>query len=224
MRILVIDDEKIIAQNIKKALGRLGYVADVELNGEDGLFKAETEDYDLVIVDWMLPDMEGPEISQRIKKVKPETLVLMLTAKSQLEDKIEGFEKGADDYLTKPFAIEELLMRIKAIIRRKNGTVLAPEIIIDNLSLNTNTCQVVRAGQEISLSPKEYALLEYLVMNKCKVLDRLTILEHVWGDDSLEFSNTVDVHIRYLRRKLDSGRHKKLLKTVINKGYMICDN
>jgi two-component system copper resistance phosphate regulon response regulator CusR len=223
MRILIVEDEERISKNLKKFLESSNFTADISPNGEDGLIRAETEDYDLVILDWMLPNMDGTAVCEKLKKSKPQTPILMLTAKSQLDDKIEGFKKGADDYLTKPFAMEEILMRVKALLRRKQGTIISPVITLGKLSVNINICQVTKAGKVISLSPKEYALLEYLAMNKCKAIDRLTILEHVWGETANEFSNTVDVHIRYLRRKIDLQTGRKLIRTIPGRGYMICD-
>ncbi|MBI5123056.1 response regulator transcription factor, partial [Candidatus Roizmanbacteria bacterium] len=153
---------------------------------------------------------------------KNTTPVIMLTAKSQLENKIEGLNVGADDYLTKPFEGKELLARIKALIRRQSGKTQSPLIKINRLEINTNTTAVKLNGNIISLAPKEYALLEYLAVNNGKVIDRMTLLHHVWGEDIDEFSNTVDVHIRYLRQKIDDDQVKKLIRTVKNKGYMLC--
>ena len=224
MRILVIEDEKRIAQNIKYIFYPLNYVVDLAFTGEDGLFKAESEDCDLIILDWMLSDISGIEICKILRKKNITTPILMLTAKSQLDDKVEGLEVGADDYLTKPFAIAELIARAKALIRRKSGGTQSPVITVADLTINTNTCIVKRKNKLIELAPKEYALLEFLAVNKGKVINRTELLNHVWGEEIDPMSNTIDVHIRYLRVKIDDPFKIKLLKTVKNKGYMLCIN
>lgn len=224
MRALIIEDDKKIADNIKKMVGSINIVADTANRGEDGLYQAETEDYDVIVLDWMLPDTNGINLCKTLRKKGNKTPVLFLTAKSQLEDKIEGLEIGADDYLTKPFAMEELLARIKALIRRKSDSLVSPIITIKNLTINTNTCEVHIKENSINLSPKEYAVLEYLAFNKNRVVGRMEILNHVWGDNIDLFSNTVDVHIRFLRKKIEAPFGLKLIKTIINKGYMLCDN
>ena len=223
MHILVIEDDERIASNIKKLLESTGFQATVAPNGEEGLYQSEEETYDVIILDLMLPDQDGIEICKKIRQKKNTTPIIMLTAKSQLENKIEGLNVGADDYLTKPFESKELLARIKALIRRKSGKTQSPLIKISRLEINTNTTAVKLNGNIIPLAPKEYALLEYLAINKGKVIDRMTLLHHVWGEDIDEFSNTIDVHIRYLRQKIDDNQEKKLIQTVKNKGYMLCD-
>lgn len=222
MHILVIEDDTKIAANIAKMLRDKEYIVTLAHTGEDGLFALETENYDAVVLDWMLPDKNGIQVLTRLRSKNNNVPVIMLTAKSQLEDKVEGFSKGADDYLTKPFALKELLVRIKAVIRRSSNHTQTPLIKIAGLTINTDICEVKRSGKNINLAPKEYALLEYLALNEGKAMDRTSLLHHVWGEDIDPFTNTIDVHIRYLRKKIDDQYKKKLIKTVPGKGYMIC--
>lgn len=223
MRILVVEDDMQIAQNLKKILETQLYVVDLEKTGEGALFQAETQEYDLIILDWMLPDVDGIQVCRDMRKKSIQTPILMLTAKVQVENIVSGLESGADDYLTKPFSMDVLLARIKVLIRRVNTKPLAPIIKMGNISLDTNKRTVMRGKGYIELAPKEYVLLEYLIMHKCKAIDRMEIMEHVWGETIDEFSNTVDVHIRYLRKKIDEPYGTNLIKTIKNKGYMICE-
>lgn len=224
MHVLIIEDDNVIARNIQKMLQRVSITSTVSLSGKEGMYQLEIETYDVIILDWMLPDRPGIEICRAIRKRNDKTPIIMLTAKSQLEDKIEGLNTGADDYLTKPFAMEELIARVKALIRRKSGETLSPILTVSDLSINTDTHEVKRAKKIISLSPREYTLLEYLVVHKGKAVGRDTLLHHVWGEDIDPFSNTVDVHIRYLRRKIDDKFKKKLIRTVKNAGYAIWED
>lgn len=223
MRILVVEDDLQIATNLKKILSAHLYVVDSEKTGEGALFQAETQNYDLIILDWMLPDLDGIEVCKMLRKKSVITPILMLTAKVQVENIVDGLEGGADDYLTKPFSMDVLLARIKVLIRRVNSNPLTPIIKIGGLSLDTNKRVVMKGNKQIELAPKEYVLLEYLVMHKCKAIDRMELMEHVWGETIDEFSNTVDVHIRYLRKKIDEPYGTNLIKTVKNKGYMLCE-
>lgn len=223
MRILVVEDDTQIAQNLKKILETQLYVVDLEKTGEGALFQAETQEYDLIILDWMLPDLDGIHVCKDIRKKSIQTPILMLTAKVQVDNIVSGLESGADDYLTKPFSMDVLLARIKVLIRRVNTKPLAPIIKMGSISLDTNKRTVMRGKEYIELAPKEYVLLEYLIMHKCKAIDRMEIMEHVWGETIDEFSNTVDVHIRYLRKKIDEPYGTNLIKTIKNKGYMICE-
>lgn len=224
MHVLIIEDDNIIARNIQRMLQKAGITSTISLNGKDGMYHLEIETYDVVILDWMLPDKQGIDVCKAIRKKDNKTPIIMLTAKSQLEDKVEGLNTGADDYLTKPFAMEELIARVKALIRRKSGETLSPVLIVSDLSVNTDTHEVKRARKIIPLAPREYTLLEYLVIHKGKTVGRDTLLHHVWGEDIDPFSNTVDVHIRYLRKKIDDKFKKKLIKTVKNTGYAIWDD
>lgn len=222
MRVLVVEDEHKIANSIKKGLELESYAADVAFDGTEGFNLASAEDYDLIILDRMLPGMDGIEISKQLRKEKNHIPILILTAKSQIADKVEGLNAGADDYLTKPFAFEELLARVRALIRRpKNntGTVLN----LRDLSLNTLDYQVKRGKIEIRLSAKEFALLEYLMRHPNQVLTKDQIINHVWNYDADVLPNTVEVYIGYLRNKIDKpfpkGSH--LIQTIRGFGYRI---
>jgi DNA-binding response OmpR family regulator len=221
MRILIIEDDKRIRINLEKMLKNANFAVDTSENGRDGLDKARDEEYDAIVLDWRLPDLEGILVCQKLREEKITTPIIMLTAKSELEDKLKGLNTGADDYLTKPFEAKELLARIHAIIRRKGTINTQPIITIADLKIDTNCCQVWRNGKEITLSPKEYSLLEYLAKYKGKVIDRVELLSHVWDENADLFSNTVDVHIWYLREKIDKDSKLKLIKTVKGKGYAI---
>jgi len=224
MHILIIEDDEIIAKNIKIYLKNKGFISTIAGNIVDGTYCLQIDSYDVVVLDWMLPDGSGLDFCKSLREKNIAVPIIMLTAKSQLEDKVEGLIHGADDYLTKPFALEELHARVKALTRRSTQNNPSHIINIGDLVIDTNTTKVMRNNHEIILAPKEYALLEYLVMHKCKVIDRMTLLHHVWGEDIDPFSNTIDVHVRYLRRKIDDPYKKKLLQTVKNKGYMICQS
>lgn len=224
MHVLIIEDDARIARNIKKMLESSDILATVAPDAEKGIYYSKSETYDVVILDWMLPDKEGIEVCRLIRSHNNTTPIIMLTAKSQLEDKIEGLSTGADDYLTKPFAMEELLARVNALIRRGGRESASPLIQIADLTINTNTREAERGGREIVLAPREYTLLEYMARNKGLAIERIALLHHVWGEDVDLFSNTVDVHIRYLRKKIDDGFSKKLIRTIKNKGYMLCED
>ncbi|MCX6730631.1 MAG: response regulator transcription factor, partial [Candidatus Roizmanbacteria bacterium] len=191
MRILVVEDDLQIAENLKKILLSHLYIVDLEQTGEGALFHAETQTYDLIILDWMLPDIDGIEVCKNLRKKSIQTPILILTAKVQVDNIVDGLESGADDYLTKPFSMDVLLARIKVLIRRVNNNPLMPIIRLGNLSLDTNKRVVMIGKSYIALAPKEYVLLEYLVMHKCKAIDRMELMEHVWGETIDEFSNTV---------------------------------
>jgi DNA-binding response OmpR family regulator len=220
--VLLIEDDTRIASNIEKFLTKHSYLVKVVGLAGDAMAAVEIDDYDIILLDIMLPDGNGFDICRQIRQLQNNTPI-MLTAKSQLEDKIEGLTLGADDYLTKPFALDELLARIKAIIRRKSGISTSPVLIFGNIEINTNTCEVKRGNRIIELAPKEYSLLEYLAQNSCRVVNRLELLSHVWGEEIDQFSNTVDVHIRYLRQKLTDPKGN-LIKTIKNRGYMLCSD
>jgi len=222
MRILIIEDVNKIATSIKKGLEQESYAVDVALDGEEGFDLTTTEDYDLILLDLMLPKMDGMEICRRLRAEKVATPILMLTAKGQLGDKVQGLNTGADDYLVKPFAFEELLARVKALIRRPKrnvGTVLT----FSDLSLNTLTYEVFRGKKRIDLSKKEFALLEYLLLHSGKILSKDQIISHVWDYDADILPNTVEVYIGYLRHKIDKpfASHPSLIQTVRGFGYKI---
>ncbi|MDO8525225.1 MAG: response regulator transcription factor [Candidatus Omnitrophota bacterium] len=222
MRILVIEDEKKIADFIKRGLKEEGYAVDTAGDGENGLFLARTNDYDLILLDLMLPKIDGVEVCKRLKAGdKVAAPIIMLTAKDAIKDKVTGLDAGADDYLTKPFAFEELLARIRAILRKKAEQAQAVKLEVDDLALDLATHKVTRSGKEIEMTSKEFALLEYLMRNAGKVVTRTMISEHVWDIDFDTFTNVIDVYINYLRNKIDSGSKKKLIQTVRGRGYII---
>jgi len=221
-RILIIEDEKQIVRFLELELKYEGYLIDIAYDGREGLNKALTNSYDLVILDIMLPLLNGIEVLRRIRQVS-EVPIIMLTAKDDITDKVMGLDVGADDYITKPFAIEELLARIRANLRRKNGknTNPAKMITVEDLTIDLAKREVKRAGKLIDLTKKEFELLEYLLKNKDLVVTREQILEKVWGYDFFGDTHVVDVYIRYLRSKIDDEFAVKLIETVRGIGYII---
>lgn len=222
MRMLVIEDEAKVAKFIERGLVAERYSVDLAEDGLSGLNLATAFHYDLVILDLMLPVMDGTEVLRRLRTTNPSVPVLVLTARDTLSDKISHLEAGADDYITKPFAFAELVARAKALLRRgpvsRSNTVRVADLEVDRL-----TQQVRRGPKRIELTSKEYALLEYLILNAGRVLSRNMILEHVWDQSFDGFSNIVDVYVGHLRSKLDDGFDNKLLKTVRGVGYVIRD-
>ena len=220
MRILVVEDEAKVASFIKRGLEEEHYAVDVASDGEEGVDMVDVYEYDLAILDIMLPKRDGLSVLSHIRKKNKSMPVILLTAKDMLEDKVKGLDMGADDYLTKPFAFEELLARIRALLRRGK-----PEesllLVLDDLVLDPVTHNVTRDGGEIPLTAKEYALLEYFMRNPERVLTRTMISEHVWNIKFDTYTNVIDVYISYLRNKIDKGHDKKLLHTVRGVGYMI---
>jgi two-component system copper resistance phosphate regulon response regulator CusR len=220
MRILLIEDEVKLSAFIRRGLVAERYAVDVAKDGRSGLELAQTYQYDLIILDLMLPVMDGSEVLRRLRKENSSVPVLILSARDSLQDKVSNLETGADDYLTKPFAFAELLVRIKALMRR--GPVnRASTIRVSDLELDRLSQQVKRSGHRIDLTSKEYALLEYLMSNAGRVLSRNMIIEHVWDQSFDGITNIVDVYIRHLRNKVDSGHEPKLLRTVRGVGYTI---
>jgi DNA-binding response OmpR family regulator len=224
MRVLVVEDEHKIANAIKKGLHRESYAVDVVHDGIDGYDLAAAEQFDVLILDIMLPGMDGIEICKKLREQQVHTPILMLTSKSQIEEKVIGFNSGADDYLTKPFAFAELLVRIKALTRRPQST-LGTVLSVGDLTIDTNNYEVTRAGQKIRLSNKEYSLLEYLMRHKDNVITKDQIINHVWNYDADVLPNSVEVYIRHLRKKIDEPHPKKpLIHTVKGfSGYKISE-
>ena len=220
MRILLVEDEFDLRQVIKKRLQKEKYVIDDCGNGLDAEDYIDLTDYDAIILDGMLPGRDGFDILKNMRKKGNHTPVLMLTARDSVEYRVKGLDYGADDYLVKPFSFDELLARLRAIMRRK-PVYVAKDLVVDDLKMDTNAKTVTRGGDTIDLSGKEYMLLEFLLQNKNMVLSREQIQERVWGYDFEGGSNIVDVYIRYLRRKIDYGRTKKLIQTVRGVGYVI---
>ena len=220
MKILVIEDEKKVANFLQKGLKEEQYVVDVAYDGLEGEDLATTNDYDLILLDIMLPGKDGIEILKTLRRQQINTPVIMLTAKEMVEDKIEGFNAGCDDYISKPFSFEELLVRIRAVLRRGSGP-LSNVLTFADLTLDLISHKVIRGDQEIELTAKEYTLLEYLVRNPNRVLTRTMIAEHVWDYNYDSFTNVIDVYINYLRNKVDRGFATKLIHTVRGVGYVM---
>lgn len=220
MHLLIVEDEKSLADIVKKGLEEEGYAVDIAYDGEEGLFMAENEPSDLIILDIMLPGIDGMAILKRIRKKGIKTPVLMLTARDTVRDKVAGLDSGADDYLTKPFSFEELLARIRALLRRDSDTKTAV-IGAEDLTIDMATHQVKRAGREIELSAREYALLEYMTLHKNKVLSRTILSEHLYDHDFDLDSNVIDVFINRIRNKIDKGVSKQLIHTLRGAGYML---
>ncbi len=221
MRILVIEDDERISSFIKRGLEADGYLVDVAHDGQEGAQKG-IDPYDIIVLDLLLPGKNGHEICQDLRRERVKTPILMLTAKDTLQDKLNGFDKGADDYLTKPFAFEELLARIKALLRRKPSYDEATRLLqVGDLTLNRDTRDVRRGAQTIALTKQEFDLLEFLMSHPNKALSRVSILEQVWGYHYDTLTNVIDVYIGYLRKKIDGNHEKKLLQTVRDIGYKI---
>ncbi len=222
MRILLVEDEKDLAAIIKQGLEEEGYIVDVAHDGEEGLYMSENYSADAVILDIMLPVMDGLTMLSTMRKKGINTPVILLTARDALIDKIKGLDTGADDYLTKPFVFDELLARVRSLLRRKTD-VKEAVIRIADMEINTANHEVRRGERLITLSAKEYALLEYLAYKKNIVVSRSDIIEHIYHEDSEMDSNVVDVYINYLRNKIDKDFKKKLIHTVRGAGYILKD-
>jgi len=222
MRILVVEDEHRIANSIKKGLEQERYAVDVAYTGTDGYDLASTEDYDSIILDIMLPEMSGIEICKELRKNKIHIPILMLTAKGQTENKVEGLDAGADDYMTKPFSFDELLARVRALTRRQ-GTIINTILSVEDLSLDNKQYLVKRDSQVIKLSSKEFSLLEYLISHKNTIVTKDQIIAHVWNYDADILPNTIEVYIKNLRNKIDKPfiNKKPLINTIRGFGYKI---
>jgi DNA-binding response OmpR family regulator len=220
-KLLLVEDDPRIASFIERGLAAEGHVLDVVGKGAEGLALAQTHDYALLILDRMLPDMDGIEVCRQLREKHVGIRILMLTAKDAVGDKIGGFRAGADDYLTKPFAFGELVARVEALLRRSDLSRHEPELRVADLVLNPTTRQVTRGGRDIELTPKEYALLRYLMENAGIVLSRSQILNNNWGYGFDPGTKVVEVYIRYLRKKVDEGEGTPLIHTIRGAGYFI---
>ncbi|MCF7814626.1 MAG: response regulator transcription factor [Candidatus Cloacimonetes bacterium] len=222
MRILLVEDDKKIAGFIAKGLQEENYAIDIFHNGDDGLYWALVIDYDLIILDIMLPQKNGLEICREIRDNQKNTPIIILTAKVSIEDKVKGLQTGADDYLSKPFSFDELLARIQALLRRSQEYHTQVLSAVD-LELDISSRRVFRAGKEIFLSGREYGLLEFLLRNKNKIVTETQIIEHVWDMNSELFTNVVNVYIHHLRKKIDDNNAHKLIYTLRGRGYILKD-
>jgi len=221
MKLLIIEDEKQVADNLKEGLEQHRFSVDVAYNGEEGYYLTQEYDYDIIILDLMLPDIDGEDLCRKLRNDKNQSFILMLTAKKQLNNIIKGLDCGADDYLTKPFEFSELLARIRALLRRaskhKNNI-----LSVYDISMDIEEEKVSISGREVQLTKKEYMILEYLLRNKGQLISRNQILEHAWDRNVDIFTNIVDTHIKNLRKKL--GKSGKLIKTVYGSGYRILNS
>ncbi len=220
MRVLLIEDYKQLVRALKKGLEEEGFAVDVAMDGEEGGYKAETANYDVIILDLMLPKEDGLSLLRRWRAKGIKSHVLVLTARSGIEDKVTGLDLGADDYMTKPFQLEELLARLRALIRRGHD-VKDPVLRVHDLEIDTNTRTVKRGEKTIHLTPREYALLEFLAYHRGKVVTRSMIWEHLYDEHDENTSNVVDVYIRYLRNKIDKDFTPPLIQTRWGEGYML---
>jgi two-component system copper resistance phosphate regulon response regulator CusR len=220
MRILIVEDERKIALLIKRGLKEEGYAVDIAQDGVEGEFLATTNEYDVIILDVMLPKTDGIALCKSLRSRKISTPIIMVTAKDAVSDKVKGLDSGADDYITKPFAFEELLARIRALLRKRDGSG-ANKLKVNGLELDLLAHKVTRDGKNIELTSKEYALLEYLMRNAGVVITRTMVAEHVWDINFDSDTNIIDVYINYLRKKIDDGFKKNLIQTIRGRGYTI---
>ncbi len=221
MRILVVEDEFKINQFISQTLKEMGHATDMALTGLQARELFEVQEYDLVILDVMLPDDDGLKLSRHFKQIKSTTPIMMLTTLSQVEDKVKGLDSGADDYMTKPFSVDEMSARVRALLRRHSSKELL--LRCHDLELDVVRRHAIRGGEIIKLTTKEYALLEYFLRNVGRPLSRSQITQHVWDLHFDPESNVVDVYVKLLRKKIDSDFPKKLIKTVVGVGYVLSD-
>lgn len=223
MYILVVEDERRLAQVVRKVLEEEGHTVDVAHDGEEGLAMAMDGSHDVILLDILLPGIDGFEVCRSLRASRVDTPVLLLTALDAVEDRVRGLDAGADDYLPKPFAFQELLARLRALGRRRVQAHEPDQLQTADLMLDLRRRRAVRDGRAIDLSPKEFALLEFLMRNQGRVVTRTQILDHVWGYDYSPDSNLVDVYVTYLRRKIDRGHGQKLIRTVRGAGYAVGD-
>ena len=222
MRILLVEDEQKIVRFIRRGLKEEGYAVDVSTDGNDGYFLAGSETYDLIILDWMLPGMDGLSVCRKLRKEGCVVPILMLTAKDTVADKVKGLDAGANDYLCKPFAFEELLARVRVLLRPQAASI--PTLFkAGDLKLDLLTHQVTRGGRLIELTSKEFSLLEFMLRHKGQVVTRTMLSEHVWDIHFDSMTNVIDVYVNYLRNKIDKGFPSPLIQTVRGRGYLIKD-
>jgi DNA-binding response OmpR family regulator len=222
MRVLLVEDDPMIARFVAKGLREQSYAVDVVASGDEALYQAAVNTYDLAILDVMIPAPDGFTVCKELRKSGQRMPILMLTARDAVEDRVQGLDHGADDYLTKPFEFRELLARLRALLRR-TGELHPAQLTIADLVVDTVGQNAVRAGRRIALTAKEYALLEFLARNAGRVIGRAEIAEHVWDEDFDPFSNLIEVYMNRLRRKIDSGFAKPLLHTRRGSGYLLSE-
>jgi heavy metal response regulator len=220
VRILLVEDDRKVASFIQKGLAEEGYAVDLATDGEMGLAMGLDRLHDVILLDVMLPGKPGFQVLRELRQARVDTPVLLLTARDTVEDKVRGLDAGADDYLTKPFAFAELLARVRALLRRRAAE-RAPLLQVEDLVLDPATRTVKRGGEAISLTNREFSLLEYLMRNAGRVLTRTAIAEHVWDYSFDSETNVIDVYVNYLRKKIDTGRDRKLIQTVRGVGYVL---
>jgi DNA-binding response OmpR family regulator len=223
MYVLIAEDERRLNQLVQRVLEEEGHTVDAAYDGEEALALALDGTHDVIVLDVLMPGMTGIDVCQALRQDRLDTPVLMLTALDSIEDRVKGLDAGADDYLPKPFAFQELLARIRALGRRKVQAREPDRLSLDDLKLDLRRRRAERAGKTIELSPKEFSLLEFLMRNEGRVVTRTQILDHLWGYDYATDSNLVDVYIAYLRRKIDKGYDRKLVRTVRGVGYALGD-
>lgn len=221
MHILVVEDEKRLANLVRRALEEERHVVDVSFDGAEALEMAQGTEYDLIVLDLMLPGIDGIEVCHRLRATHNPVRILMLTARDAIEDRVTGLEAGADDYLVKPFSFSELLARVKALSRRQVAAQAQEQLVVGDLVLDLAKREARRDGKSIELTAKEFQLLEYLMRNAGRVLTRTQILDHVWGYNFDSFSNVVDIYVHYLRNKIDRGFADPLIKTMRGVGYSL---
>jgi DNA-binding response OmpR family regulator len=220
VRLLLVEDDRKAARVLSRGLEEEGFVVDVTHAGNEAESRAEATGYDLIILDWLLPGAAGIDVCRHLRRRGVNTPIIMLTARDALGDRVAGLNSGADDYLTKPFAFAELLARIRALLRRVESAP-PPVLAVGDLTLDPLSHRVARGGRRIVLTPREYALLEYLARHADRVVTRTELGEHVWQDERDALTNLVDVHISHLRRKIDAGQPRPLLHTVRGRGYRL---
>jgi len=220
MRILVVEDQKLAAQTLKTKLEAECYAVDIEHDGERAFYRARTNDYDLILLDNILPGKTGPEICSGLREYKMNAPILILSVQSDIQEKIKLLNCGADDYLAKPFSYTELSARVKALLRRPRLTE-SKKLHVGDLVLDRETYSAIRNGETTSLTPKEFSLLEYLIKNQGRVVSRRMMMEHVWDEGADPISNSIETHITNLRKKIDRGHKTKLIRTIHGQGYKI---
>ena len=223
-RILIVEDEEPIAGFIRQGLMEAGFVVDIAGDGLHGFELAKSEPYNILILDIMLPGIDGLELLRRVRAAGMNTHVLILSAKGSVSDRVTGLQLGADDYLTKPFAFAELLARIQSLLRRDRGAQEPLSLVVSDLILDLLNRKAIRGGEEIDLQPQEYSLLKYLMVNRGRVVTRTQILQHVWGYNFHPSTNLVEVHVCRLREKIERSDKPKLLRTIRGAGYMLNDD